>query len=1002
MIPGPDQVREAAGNLRAMLASMDGATRLYDLAIDGVSAPLWVESFIGHEALSTITEYRINALSTDATLDLTALRWRRASLRIRLADGSEQRRSGHLQAVHARRSDGGLARYELHLVSWNWLLTQQSHSRIWQDQPLHEIIGDVFAAYADAQWAFADGSETLIDAIPVRPYCVQYRESDHDFLSRLLSEEGLGWTSVEAAEDDGPARLVIFADSTAFPPTRSDGIRFHRAASVEQADALQTLAPLQRLCSSAASLIAFDPASKRSQAASIATAARPYGKHSPGTLERYRHSGHGLIASAAEAERRSRLMQEAADARRSVYQASGSVRELRAGSQFRVIESLLDESAVSAGSPERSQLAVLSLYCAGLNNLPLDRRQAGHALLASAESAWPEAASDPDTALTTAGRDTLLLAAGDHGYASTLRLQPANIRWRPPCAGQRQAQTAPGSQSAIVVDASGGSSSAEEIHRDRQGRIRVRFHWQQDAGNDTAHSSAASTWLRVVSRAAGPGRGNSFVPRLGQEVLVGFLDQDIDQPIVLGALYNGRGEGGNAATPAGKPQAASDGSLYRQAEDRSASAQGNINGGNSPAWHGHSADAAGHQNPAAHSGYKTQEFASGGSGYNQLALDDSDAALRVQLKTTQAVTELNLGRLIHQADNHRGSIRGSGFELRSDAFGAIRAARGVLIESRRQQGPASQPEAIGDFTAGISLLQQTQSLATSYDAMARTHLATGLSSRRGTIEADSSRLDRQSAPLAAVTQAAQASVAGEDASPAEPGDTAATVPHLGAAVVAYSAAAQLGIIAGQALQLAAGETLSDFTGGDHDQAIGGSLSIHSGQSIGVLAGIQQNAENPGITAIAAQGPLRIEAQNGTMNLDAKADLKLVSISQSLDAAAKTSITLTTKQGAMIKIDGGNIQIHCPGSITVHAAQHGWSGPTQLSREMNEWPVTRFDEKFQVVGPDEKPLPNYRYKLHRADGAIISGVTDRDGWTTLQNAAGVENLVIELLGSAAST
>jgi uncharacterized protein involved in type VI secretion and phage assembly len=98
------------------------------------------------------------------------------------------------------------------------------------------------------------------------------------------------------------------------------------------------------------------------------------------------------------------------------------------------------------------------------------------------------------------------------------------------------------------------------------------------------------------------------VPRLGQEVLVGFLDQDIDQPLIIGALYKGRGEDGDAATPGGRPASASDGRLYAQAQDRVASAQRNVSGGNSPAWHVHSAAADGHENPCALTGYKTQSW----------------------------------------------------------------------------------------------------------------------------------------------------------------------------------------------------------------------------------------------------------------------------------------------------------------------------------------------------------------------------------------------------------
>ena len=171
---------------------------------------------------------------------------------------------------------------------------------------------------------------------------------------------------------------------------------------------------------------------------------------------------------------------------------------------------------------------------------------------------------------------------------------------------------------------------------------------------------------------------------IGQEVLVRFLEGDIDRPIVVGTVYNGQGEAGTPPTPNGLSLKTSDPSVYTQAADRRPSAQGNAVAGASPAWHGASPDAQGHRNPAALSGLKSAEFGSGSGqaqGYNQLVLDDTDQQLRVQLASTQGATQLNLGHLIHQADNARGSLRGLGIELRTDAQGAIRAHQGVLLTS---------------------------------------------------------------------------------------------------------------------------------------------------------------------------------------------------------------------------------------------------------------------------------------------------------------------------------
>ncbi|WP_336764837.1 phage baseplate assembly protein V, partial [Achromobacter ruhlandii] len=140
----------------------------------------------------------------------------------------------------------------------------------------------------------------------------------------------------------------------------------------------------------------------------------------------------------------------------------------------------------------------------------------------------------------------------------------------------------------------------DEILRNKRGDVRIRFHWQ--AGGE---GLAASRWARVAQRQSGAGMGISFVPRIGQEVLVRFVDDDIDQPIVVGALYNGRGEGGTPATPGGRAGAKADTQVYAAARDHAPSAQANLAAGNAPAWHGAAAGEENHRNAAALSGFKS-------------------------------------------------------------------------------------------------------------------------------------------------------------------------------------------------------------------------------------------------------------------------------------------------------------------------------------------------------------------------------------------------------------
>ena len=466
------------------------------------------------------------------------------------------------------------------------------------------------------------------------------------------------------------------------------------------------------------------------------------------------------------------------------------------------------------------------------------------------------------------------------------------------------------------------SASNQEVHVDALGRIRIRYEFQ-DADDQGA---PASTWVRVQQPLAGNGTGMSFIPRIGHEVLVGFFDDDIERPYVMCSLYNGRGEGGAAVTPGGGDAQEVDASVFAQSSDASPGAQGNLSGGNSPAWHGGSAgelDQGGQRNAAALSGYKTKEF--GGEGFNQLVFDDSTAQLRVQLATTQHATQLNLGHLIHQADNHRGSFRGVGFELRTDAYGAVRGGQGVLLFTYG----ASAADPAGDNAAGIALAKQWKTLATAFNGAVQTHQTVQLSGVIGAAKSGQSALDAKASPIAAWLTQASGMVSGKalagaftDAGNKSTAASAGSVPHGTDAVINVSARAGLAMVSGQDAAFVSNENVQFASGQDTDVAVGGAMRLHTGQAIGFLGGAIKaggKAAGTGLTMIAGAGDIDVQAQAGTLQVAALNDLKIQSQSANIDWASAKRITLSTAGGASIVIEGGNVTVMCPGTITVHAA-----------------------------------------------------------------------------------
>lgn len=934
---------DATQQITAALAGFSSATRLYALktgAADkvGAAGDLMVEAFYATDGVQEVGARDIIALSTNPLLDIDALLGQSAELHISFADGTRGLFAGDVSAAAMLGSNGSLTRYRLRLSHWIWRLGQVRNSRVWQDKTVPEIIDAVFDAYRPvARWRWSDDAGPFMDRAMPRSYCCQYRESDLDFVLRVLAEEGLAWRFEQAA--DGP-QAVLFADSTqrsAIPHDASseagEGIRFHNARAGEQQDTVQSLQAQFGIGTTLTTVLSYDYKSKKVIGAS-APSRMQNGSGLP-VLESFDVPGQYAYASADQAQRYADLHMEGVEARRQLWRGRSTVRTLRAGTRVTITGAPLQ------GLGDTPAFAVLRVISVGVNNLPAPASQA----LAELFGPIPELLQEVADALTvTQPPDdfALLVAqARSAGYANWFEAVMAAVPWRPLLAGSdgrcHPRPTASGSQSAIVVGADGDDqpSGADELYCDRLGRVRIRFHWQ-DSGD-------ATCWVRVAQGSAGGGMGSQFLPRIGQEVLVQFLENDIDRPIIVGALYNGRGEGGLVPTPGGQSSDDDHAKPFDGALDNSPSGQGNLAGGNSPLWHGASAESSGHRNGAALWGVRSKEF--GASGYNQLLFDDTDSQGRVQLKSTHAASELSLGHLIHCADNYRGSFRGLGAELRTDAYGAVRAGAGLLISSYKIAHSATSRDPAGDNAPGIAMLKQATITAAEFSKTAQTHKTVGLATHMGAEKAGQSVIDDQAAPLKALLKAVSGMVGSDsveaaqaDALDKKTGADDGMLPHASAAIIAIAAQAGLGVVAGQSVQLANGETVTLMSVKDMQFTTGGQMRVQTRQAIGVLGGAMKAGEgNVGVQLIAAKDNIDVQAQAGTLHVQARDEVNVISANAHVDWAAAKSISLSTAGGANITIEGGNITIQCPGKIAVHAGTKKFSGPERHLMPMPELP-----------------------------------------------------------------
>ncbi|MFN3958248.1 MAG: type VI secretion system Vgr family protein, partial [Tepidimonas ignava] len=502
----------AAAALRALLSDTERLYRLQGPAVGG----LMVERFIGHEALNQPYEWRVQVLSAQADVPLQAWLNTRADLLTVGAHGQLSRVSGLIAQARALGSDGGLARYELLLVPWLWRLRLGGRQRAWQHKSLRQILDGVFALYQpQAAWRWAPGVDEHLQALGEVEYLAQGRESDLAFVQRVLARGGLGLRFEEVDGEDDAAglghRAVLFAHSAdeaacpEHPDSRRFGaIRYHRAHSQELSDSVQACSIEARYGASRSTTVAWHPSAKRALAAQVPS---PRAEAGAAPAEDYE-----LVPAApdsASAAARTVLRRQAAEAQALRLSGRATVRGTRAGQWWRL-------SGTPAGDLE---VLLTELTHVGENNLP-------EAVQAAARRLGEDCAGAAPWAVEPA----VLAQAHASGYAHQWQGQPRAQPWR---AAPEQAQPpcAAGAQSAVVVGPDGQPwpQGAQAVHTDRLGRIRVRFHWQAQRQARDA-SAEHSVWVRVAQRWAGAGMGQHFIPRIGQEVLVDFLDGDLDRP----------------------------------------------------------------------------------------------------------------------------------------------------------------------------------------------------------------------------------------------------------------------------------------------------------------------------------------------------------------------------------------------------------------------------------------------------------------------------------------
>jgi type VI secretion system secreted protein VgrG len=429
-----------------------------------------------HEEVSRLGEYQLDLLSRNKDVDRDKILGAKVAVKVRLRDDKVRYFNGFVTRFSAGPSLGRYSRYYAVVSPWLWFLTRTADCRIFQDKTVRQIVEEVFADHPQV----ADFVFELTETYRTWKYCVQYRETDFNFVSRLLEHEGIYYYY---RHTDGHHTLVLTDSMDKHDPTPGY-------------ETLQFIAP-QALVRPGTEFISVWDISREVQpgayvhddydferpSVDLITAKTLPRAYTPSNYEVYDYPGGYLQKPHGEHYAHVRIDEYGAAFEKA--QATTNYRGVQVGARFTLeghrVEKLNGDYLVVAAT----QMLESSQYESG------DAAGSGSGFSCSF------------TALSCAQQ-----------------FRPRRITPKP---------FVQGPQTAVVVGASG-----DEIHTDKYGRVKVQFHWDRRGKKD----ENSSCWIRVSHPWAGKGWGSVATPRVGQEVIVDFLEGDPDQPIITGRVYN--------------------------------------------------------------------------------------------------------------------------------------------------------------------------------------------------------------------------------------------------------------------------------------------------------------------------------------------------------------------------------------------------------------------------------------------------------------------------------
>jgi type VI secretion system secreted protein VgrG len=434
---------------------------------------LVLHSMSGREELGRLFEYELALSSENHAIKVDDILGQKVTIRLDLEDDKKRYFNGFVSRFAQTGGSQTRATYKATIRPWLWFLTRRADCRIFQEMTVPEIVKKVFK-----DDGFTDFDESLSGRYDPWTYCVQYRETDFNFVSRLMEQEGIYYYF---KHEDGKHTLMLCDSSGAHEAiVGNEEVPFRPPSNQVYDEQVYDWSSSQEVLPGIYSLTDYD---FEKPSVDLAAQSKIERAHANAKYEYYDYPGEYIETQGGKGYAKTRI--EEIQWQHAKVAGAGTVRRFHPGGLFKLIDH------------------------------PRSDQNAEYLVVAAQHELY---STEFETGGAAPGGPTCVC-----GFTAIESKTP----FRSPRTTAKPIIQGP--QTAIVVGPSG-----DEIYTDKYGRIKVQFHWDRQGKKD----ENSSCWIRVAQVWAGSAWGGIQIPRIGQEVMVEFLEGDPDQPIITGRVYN--------------------------------------------------------------------------------------------------------------------------------------------------------------------------------------------------------------------------------------------------------------------------------------------------------------------------------------------------------------------------------------------------------------------------------------------------------------------------------